>query len=75
MALLQKPGLDQVSPYNRRPKNKSFTDLPCVDYGVSIHFFRGHTDIFQMPYKCFFPCPIAITFSPVIGYGLKFVKM
>ena len=23
----------------------------------------------------FFPCPIAIKFSPVIGYGLKFVKM
>ena len=23
----------------------------------------------------FFPCPIAIKFSPVIGVGLKFVKM
>ena len=23
----------------------------------------------------FFPCPIAIKFSPVIGYGLKFLKM
>ena len=23
----------------------------------------------------FFPCPIAIKFSPVIGYGLKFVEM
>ena len=23
----------------------------------------------------FFPCAIAIKFSPVIGYGLKFVKM
>ena len=23
----------------------------------------------------FFPCPIAIKFSPVIGHGLKFVKM
>ena len=40
--------------------------------GVSIQFFRGHTDTDT---ECFFPCPIAIKFSPVIGVGLKFVKM
>ena len=33
-------------------------------------FFRGHADIFQSPWKWFFPCPIAIKFSPVIGYRL-----
>ena len=26
------------------------------------------------PLKWFFPCPIAIQFSPVTGQGLKFVK-
>ena len=40
--------------------------------------------VFQRPYryflialkfKCFLPRPIAIKFSPVIGYGLKYVKM
>ena len=43
--------------------------------GISIQFFKGHTDIFQSPLKCFFPCPIVIKFSSLIGYGLKFVKM
>ena len=42
---------------------------------VSIQFFRAHTGIFQSPYKCFFPCPIAIKFSLMIDYRLKFVKM
>ena len=44
-------------------------------FGVSMEFFRGHTDIFQSPEKWCFPCAVAIKFPPVTGYGLKFVKM
>ena len=31
--------------------------------------------IFSISLKVVLPCPIAIKFSPVIGHGLKFVKM
>ena len=34
-----------------------------------------HTDIFKSPEMRFYPCPIAIKFSPVIDYELEFVKM
>ena len=45
-----------------------FNQLRCFD------------KVFQRPYRYFLiawfsPCPIAIKFSLVIGYGLKFVKM
>ena len=30
---------------------------------------------FSIALKVFFPCPIAIKFSAIIDYGVKFVKM
>ena len=51
------------------------TNREPIIQGVSIQFFRGHTDIFQSPLKCFFSFAIGIKFLPVIGYWLKFVKM
>ena len=42
-----------------------------------IYFFFFHRPYryFSIALKVFFFCPIAIKFSPVIGYVLKFVKM
>ena len=40
-----------------------------------MQFFGDHTDIFLSPLREFYPRPIAIKFSPMIDYGLKFVKM
>ena len=37
--------------------------------------FSTAIPIFSIALKVVFPCPIAIKFSSVIGYGLKFVKM
>ena len=39
------------------------------------NFSEAITIFFNCRKSVFFPCPIAIKFSPVIGYGLKFVKM
>ena len=42
----------------------------------SLYIFSEAIPIFFNCLKSvFFPCPIAIKFSPVIGCGLKFVKM
>ena len=62
----------------REGRTYDFTDkihyltrpLRCFDT-----VFQGPYRYFSMPLKVFFPCPIAIKFSPVTGYGLKFVKM
>ena len=43
--------------------------------GVSIQFLGDHTDVFQSPYKSFYPRLIATKVSLVIDYELKFVKM
>ena len=44
--------------------------LRCFD-----RVFRRPYRYFSIALKVVFLRPIAITFSPVIGYGLKFVKM
>ena len=52
----------------------SFVAQPFSEYFDRFNFkvFRYS---FSIALKVDFPCPIAVKFSPVIGYGLKFVKM
>ena len=47
-----------------------FVLLRCFDT-----VFQRPYRYFSITFKVFFPLPISIKFSPVIGYGLKFVKM
>ena len=49
---------------------------------ILVHLIKCFDTVFQTAYryisialKVFFPCPIAIKFSPMIDYRLKFVKM
>ena len=52
--------------------NFYWRSLRCLE---TVFGHGDHTDVFQSPLKWFYPCPISTTFSPVIDYELKFVKM
>ena len=52
-----------------------FFIFPFPYKGVSIQFFRCIPIFFNRLKSIFFPCPIAIKFSAIIDYGVKFVKM
>ena len=47
--------------------------VPSAGFSVS-GLDRTKLGVYQLQ-KCFFPCPIAMKFSSIIGYGLKFVRM
>ena len=51
-------------------------DMLCKPFKVLRYSFSEAIPIFFNRLKSgFFPCLITIKFSPVIGYGFKFVKM
>ena len=54
--------------------NRTQTKLNCIDLRCFDTVFRRPYRYFSIALKMFFSL-IAIKFSPVIGYGLKFVKM
>ena len=54
----------------------------CFTVPIICDCLRCFDTVFQRPYRYFsvalkviFPCPMAMKFSPIIGYGFKFVKM
>ena len=59
----------------------SYYDGIWVQFADKMHDFGGkvifilYFKVFRYSFFFFFPCPIAIKFSPVIRYGLKFVRM
>ena len=60
----------------------AFQTFKTTSYRLQTSELRCFDTVFQRPYRYFsialkvvFPCPIAKKFSPVVGYGLKFVKM
>ena len=66
----------------RLTEHKRATRNGDVNNHIAEHHLRCFDTVFQTPYRYFsialkviFPCPIAVKFSLVIGYGLKFVKM
>ena len=70
-----------TSTHYPRPTTFSYNHCKYITLHYTINFkvfrysFSEAIPIFFNRLKCFFPRPIAIKFSPVIGYGLKFVKM
>ena len=57
----------------KTPSKKKNKALPFKVFRYS--FSEAIPIFFNRLKSVFFPCPIAIKFSPVIGYGLKVVKM
>ena len=69
---LKTPAWEARWPLTRNIKRKNTSNICRLKSG------RGRlrvTNVIQSPKKGFYPCPIAITFSPLTDFGLKFVKM